>query len=164
MSLGINMLRRPQQTNLPGAVGGNMMSTARRRARPAMSPPKAASVPALGSARRVTVESVLTAPVASPADKPPLHLALTAQLYDEMQWVYATATAPLTDADSGEEIAEVPVGSRVLLVYPMQTREADRVCMRLKSVHPVTGQLRLRWVVVYDPETEARPIGDFAVA
>ena len=42
---------------------------------------------------------------------------------------------------------------RVLLIYPMKVDDTTgRVGMRMKRVHPVTGQLSYRWATVYDPE------------
>ena len=162
MSLGFNTIRRHPVTNLPGAVGASIMSIPATRRRFSPRAPLSSSLPsrpttvvvAPGATRRVHIETA--APPAKEQES-------KQQLYEEAQWVYATVAAPLMDVDTEEVVEEVAVGARALFVYPMQTRERDRVCMRLKTVHPVTGQLKQRWVVVYDPETEARSLSNFAL-
>ena len=65
-------------------------------------------------------------------------------MYNEMQWVYGTVAHELRECETDAAIAAP--GERVLLVYPMRTDDATgRVDMRVKTAHPVTGQLQMRW-------------------
>jgi hypothetical protein len=166
MSLGFNSIRRPHFTNLPGAVGANVVrrSPTRRASAPAlpMAPPKAPTPrpapptprPAPSPAKSAPpAESVAKAQTIAPP--PPMQTLREdmAALYEESQWVYATARHGLEDEETGEALA--CAGERVMLVYPMRTdATTGRVSMRLKAVHPTTGALRHAWVAVYDPDAE----------
>ena len=143
MSLGFNQLHPLKTTNLPGAVGANIV----RRRSPG---PSAKTVLAVRP-------SVARRPVAKAADPPPVSSAARphvpdpdeklARLYEETQVVYATAREALVDAD-GAEVATP--GARVVLVYPMEESHTGEVRMRLKRAHPVSGQISLHWVQVHD--------------
>ena len=99
-------------------------------------------------------------PVKAPRTEPPLEetsletiRGMSRQLYDEMQWVYATARAPLVDTETGERVAEE--GSRILLVYPMQSdADTGRVTMRLKRIDAATGGISLHPIVIYSGDDE----------
>ena len=81
---------------------------------------------------------------------------------DHFHWVYATTREILVDVQTGEEVAGP--SERVLLVYPMHNHtETGTVQMRLKQIDPVTAQLSLRWVTVYNSSTNERLVGDFSL-
>ena len=68
-------------------------------------------------------------------------------------WVWGTAEYDLM---CGEERVATK-GDRVLLAYPQRhDKQTGRVSMRLKTVHPVTAQLRYVWVDVYAGVDEDR--------
>ena len=151
MSLGFNSLRKPRVTNLPGAVGANII--VQRRASPPRKPriPFAEPPPIKPKETRAVprVPPQLAAP--RKEDSP----------LDDAHWTYATARAPLCN-DEGEQVVDEE--SRVLLVYPMNADpETGRVRMRLKSAHAVTGQLSYTWVCVYDPDVAKYLVTDFSL-
>lgn len=81
---------------------------------------------------------------------------------DHFHWVYATTREVLIDVHSGEEVAGP--SERVLLVYPMHNHtETGTVQMRLKQIDPITAQLSLRWVTVYNSSTNERLVSDFSL-
>lgn len=172
MSLGFNPNRPVRTTNLPGAVGGSILSVTRRRVR---SPTGTATARPPTSAPWRVAPPTTTVVVTPSATTRRVHIQAeervesgtskvdAAKLYEEMQWVYANVTEPLVDADTDEAVG-VDVDDRVLMVYPMQTdKDTGKVRMRLKSVHPVTGQLSVRWVVAYDPDLEMRFLNRFSL-
>ena len=54
--------------------------------------------------------------------------------------------------------------SRVLLLYPMVAEpDTGIVSMKVKTVDASTGQLRMRWVDVYDPNTDTRNVSNFSM-
>ena len=143
MSLGFNQLRRPYYTNLPGAVGANVV---RRSPTRRAQPPAPRPVVSLPEKKAAPVKMVAATP------PPPPSTTSLATLFEETQWVYATAQVALTN-DADETVASE--GDRVVLVYPMRTdASTGRVSMRLKTVHPTTGALAHTWVSVYDPDAE----------
>lgn len=168
MSLGFNPNRPLRTTNLPGAVGGNILSISKPRVR--------------NNLRRsspITTTTVTVAPAATPrtTSNAASNAASNAtsigsivkpdeqhKLYEEMQWVYADTTdEPLVDADTGKTV-DIAGGTRVLMVYPMiSAKDSGNVRMRMKSVNPVTGQLLMQWVIVYSPETDTRFLTRFSL-
>lgn len=93
-------------------------------------------------------------------------------LYDEIQTVYgkvpsrklmALDSSSLEDAT---DLQEFTVDSEwVLLVYPMKP-VGNRMFMRAKSVHRQTGQLSMKWVLVYekvDDGDDVRYIKEFSL-
>jgi hypothetical protein len=68
------------------------------------------------------------------------------------------------DLVSGEEMVAAR-GDRLLLVYPQRhDKQTGRVSMRLKTVHPVTAQLRYVWVDVYaGVDEDRRLVTDFSL-
>lgn len=81
---------------------------------------------------------------------------------DDVHVVYATVTENGLMTPDGDIV--VHSSQRVVLVYPMASEGDDGiVTMRMKRVHPVTGQLSYVWVRVYDPNTETRYVTDFAL-
>lgn len=176
MSLGFNPQRHPRVTNLPGAVGANVLSLPSSRRRVALLPSRAATraaPPVAAGARAPSTTappSSATALLPRPPTPPKAHhtiaivepkrdeeaARLVHEAHEAAQWVYADAAVALQDLDTEEEVA--PAGARVLLVYPMQTdANSGLVRMRLKAAHPITGQLRHHWVAVYDPECADAP-------
>ena len=152
MSLGFSSVPR-KYTTLPGSVG-NAILVRRRSQRERETSATAASMATLVAQRNarpraaaVPVPTIPAAPVA-----PPVH--------DDVHSVYARASTALVDVETGEEVAAS--GARVLLVYPM-TPKGDDVCMRLKRVDAVTGQLSYAWVAVYRPLSEERCVCDFTL-
>lgn len=175
MSLGYNPNRKPLVSNLPGGVGSAIIL------RNAPLPPRRSPSQKRGPVKPVTaatatVAAATLAPLPARGARieslsPPLPsetLPLPAPPPDEsVHWVYATA---LTEAVCEQEDAQgtgtgvAPTGTRLCMVYPMQTHsESGLVTMRCKQVDAVTGQLTYRWIRVYDPATETRHVGDFAL-
>lgn len=76
------------------------------------------------------------------------------QLYEELQFVYADAAVDLCDEQSGDCVAKA--NEVVVLLYPMSTDATGAVSMRCKSVNPLTGQLSLHDVRIYEPK-ESEP-------
>lgn len=175
MSLGFNVNRKIRTTNLPGAVGASVPMS-RASSVPLPSRTVSTSLPSSVAARRVAAlaerlqakrrlsptsdDAPRKPPPSSSSPSPPPPPPLRSS---EEHWVFGTASSPLLDRDTSEEVASE--GERVLLVYPMESDErTGRVHMRLKRAHPVTGQLSYAWVGVYDPDTDVRSVRDFAVA
>lgn len=155
MSLGFNPNRKHRATTLPGGVNSALMppppprrtSLARRRS------PSGSLAP--------SVPPVTLASVSKPAPQPML-AKKEEEDDDESHWVYATVDTSLRSLEDDSVVAST--GQRVLLVYPMADRENDGVVsMRLKAVHPVTGQLSYTWVAVYDSNTKLRSVSNFAL-
>lgn len=173
MSLGFNPNRKMRTTNLPGAVGASVplsRSTTQRQ--------PSSSSSALADAKRVAILAermqILKKEKTMEEETPPLRkeVAKKRKASEEREeegcdervdhWVFGTASSPLLDKDTGEEVAKA--GERILLVYPMKNdEESGKVHMRVKRANPVTGQLSYSWVVVYDPDTDARNVHDFSM-
>lgn len=154
MSLGLNLHRNPRMTNLPGSVGGAIITTPapfRRR-----SPNKVQAERLL----RAAPTSTIAAPV--PPAQPRASVPAVAGPKDEAQhWMYATCVDALCDRNTGSIVANA--GERVLLVYPM-TETADGVVhMRAKCVHAVTGQLRYADVDVFNKTTDEAYVEQFSL-
>ena len=80
---------------------------------------------------------------------------------DDVHVVYASVTDAGLMTSDGETLESAP---RIVLVYPMASEGDDGVVtMRMKRVHPVTGQLSYTWIRVYDPNTETRYVTDFSL-
>ena len=157
MSLGYNFNRNPKYSNLGGNTGANVIpvQATKRRAR---SPPMSLLGSQPPPLPKLPTEYVKTTKAVPPVTPPPVvkpHVEKTPSLevYDEVQFVYATAHAALADRDTQEVVAKE--GERIMLIYPQEVSEdTGRIAMRLKRAHPVTGQLKLHWVCVYDPDQE----------
>jgi hypothetical protein len=172
MSLGYNMLQRRNYTDMAGGVGGSVLPMPRRRMTTTMSSATraaaasraaaAAAVAPPSSLRAAFTELKASAPPPLAEKKVVVEEEVTRALHEEMQWVFADVLqAPLLDADTLAPVATA--GARGLFVYPMRTDAASgRVRMRMKTVDPDTGQLDMRWVVVYDPETDRQALGRFS--
>ena len=78
--------------------------------------------------------------------------------------MYATVgTHHLHDSNDLNDIVCVK-DSRVLLVYPMVADpDTGIVSMKVKHVDAHTGQLEMRWVDVYDPNTDTRFVSQFSM-
>lgn len=149
MSLGLNVHRPHRFTNLPGSTG-------------------VATIPRDTGRMRSVLRSVpkQIPPTPPPSvERRPQEVAkktmIPEDIYSETQWVYATAAHALVDSNTKEEVASA--GAKVLLVYPMTPDESGKVTMRMKSVHPTTGQLRMNNVYVYDPDSDLRLVKDFTL-
>jgi hypothetical protein len=149
MSLGLNVHRPHRFTNLPGSTG-------------------VATIPRDNARMRNVLRSVpkQVPPTPPPSvERKPQEVSkknmVADEIYSETQWVYATAAHPLVDSSTKEEVASA--GEKVLLVYPMTSDESGKVTMRMKSVHPTTGQLRMHHVYVYDPDSDLRFVKDFTL-
>lgn len=169
MSLGFNQNRKHRTSTLPGAV--NAVTPTRRTATtPAVSvlfshPTTVAST----SSRRRSPPS--TKPVVSspePVRPPPSTEERVVEPpppppSEEAHVMYATVGPDgLVDLDTGEGVASA--AERVVVVYPMKADGEDGVVsMRVKQVHPVTGQLRYSWVAAYDPNSETRHLKNFSL-
>lgn len=137
MSLGLNPIQRRRTTNLPGTVSSfPIRRSPPRKSSPPVPPPVPPSVPPPSS----RVKEELPHEV----------------LHQEMQWVYGTCMV--------DDVPDMRFNERVLLVYPMHT-EGERVSMRLKRAHPVTGKLSYTWVCVYDGDAVevTHRVGDFSL-
>lgn len=147
MSLGFNPNRKHRGTTLPGAVGG---TTFIMRPTTSAAPPRPRVEEKVKERRERVTEHVIVPKITFEEDS--------------QHWVYATAVRALLDRDSVETTL-CREGDRVMLVYPMESDPVNgRVYMRLKRVDSVTGQLSYRWTLMYDPDTEERPVTDFALA
>jgi hypothetical protein len=85
---------------------------------------------------------------------------------DETQENHSLYGTLLTDelfTEEGIPAKEVSKGSRLLLAYPMRSTEEEKVLMRMKVADPVTAQLSYQWIVIYDPLSDSRYVGDFSV-
>ena len=69
----------------------------------------------------------------------------------------------LRASDDTEDIVCVK-DSRVMLLYPMVADpDSGIVSMKVKQVDAATGQLKMRWVDVYDPNTDTRYVSQFSM-
>lgn len=152
MSLGFNHNRKHRSSTLPGTVNPQLI----RERRP----------PATTAAAVVRRKSPPTPPTPVPTKTsqppPPPPPAPVSSRDDEIHTVYATVAVALLSESDGSVVASV--GDRVVLVYPMASDAEDgRITMKLKSVHPNTGQLSYNTVTVYDPNTETRYATKFSL-
>lgn len=167
-SLGFNTMRHPRVTNLPGSVGASIIVSTRRTkplgsstavVRPSNNSRAPTASPLISggtSSSSILKTKATQRDAATTAPHPHPTLA-----EPSVHTVFATVVSGLRDAASDVEVAAD--GARVVLVYPMRAETAEQVSMRLKTVHPVTGQLAYRWVVVYDPSTDQRFLRDFSL-
>jgi len=80
---------------------------------------------------------------------------------EDPHFVFATVCKQLYSS-TNEIVSEE--GSRVMLLYPMKTDDdSGLVFMKRKTVVPDTGQLKLDWVRVYDPNSDTHFVSDFSV-
>jgi len=172
MSLGLNPNRPHRMNQLPGSVNTFFMSrsssaaaylASRRRSPPPksllaarVSSSSTSSYPAAAAAAASAAARDVPAPAPAPAPEP------SSSTAESQHWAYATALDDVRRRDDAETVV-AEKGSRVMAVYPMESDERGAVYMRLKTVHAVTGQLSYVWAMVYDPDTEKRYIGDFAL-
>lgn len=83
---------------------------------------------------------------------------------EEIHWVYATVGAHNLCASGDSNDIVCVKQSRVLLLYPMVAdSDTGIVSMKVKRVDSGTGQLELRWVDVYDPNTDTRYVSQFSM-
>lgn len=159
MSLGWNSQRKPQQTNLPGAVGNSVMVQS-RSTRPA---PRRRPQSAIPSSSTSLGSSSLRIPPKPHTPKTQLisPLQSTHNEEEDVHWVYGTTLEALTDTD-GKTVAAKD--ERILLVYPMRSDSVTGiVSMRRKTAHPNTGQLKYEWVPVYVPDEDRNLVSNFSV-
>jgi hypothetical protein len=135
-------------TNLPGAVGGNIIVNMQQSRRNKVVRSENNTKTLSFSQRNETSDVVEKKRIIS---------------FDEIHYhgVYATVNRNLVEVSSSEEI--YPHNARVYMVYPMRTETNEKVSMRVKLVNSVTGQLSYKWVVVFDPSTDERFLRDFSL-
>ena len=100
------------------------------------------------------------------------------QLYNEIQAVYGKPSQGFLYAIEGSiedyeskkcECMKTPIEKWAMLIYPMKSIKLNdrhtQSLMRYKQIDPITGQLTLKWVVVYekDDEKEIRYISEFSL-
>lgn len=156
MSLGFNTMRAPRMTNLPGAVGANVivsMGSARRPARP-----RGTSTVSKVQVLRQSSPTESRSDVRSSPDASVVHE--DADVVDDRHFVFASVRHGLLDAESDEEVH--PDGTRVCMVYPMRKESNEKVSMRVKNTNKTTGQLSYKWVTVFDPTSEERFLVNFS--
>lgn len=168
MSLGYNSQVRLRVTNLSGGTNhgisfnrnrprfGNRSSIEKEAVTIPRAPPPSRAAPP-PSPRALTEE-------AAPVARAPARLATPSPRKEEEtvggeHWVYGTASGDLVDHETKEVVCKD--GGRVLLLYPMR-EEGGNVLMRMKAVDPVTAQLSMHWVKVYDAEDDVRHVTHFA--
>jgi hypothetical protein len=101
-------------------------------------------------------ETVLS--TTTPAPPPPVPPAA-----EETHWVYATVGKDHLRATDDADVVCVK-DSRVMLLYPMVADpDTGIVSMKVKTVDATTGQLEMRWVDVYDPNTDTRYVSQFSM-
>lgn len=96
-------------------------------------------------------------PTAPPLPTPPVPAPTTSSdeagapslddVFAAAQWVYGTASVDVSLRDS----RVVAKGEHVLLCYPMVADDDGRVLMMCKTVDPVTAQIHMESVAVFDP-------------
>ena len=155
MSLGFNHNRRRTATNMPGAIGNNVVIMRRTRVPSGLAPkrqsPTSSPPPAAPPAPPPSIDDVVVRkPVPPPSS--------SKELPEDMHWVFATCLRPLITLQ-GTECSQT--GDRVLMVYPMEEKN-DNICMRFKKVNAKTGQLSYEWVTVYEPDEEVYYLTDFS--
>mgnify|MGYP001268619676 FL=1 len=152
-------LSKPRYTDLPGSVGASVRIRAPRSPRTRRSPAKAAST---APTTTQAVSAPPAAPVAAPPSAPPAAppSAPPASPREDAHWSFARAKIDLHDVQSREVVLRA--SGRGLFVFPMVPDDNDTVYMRLKCIHPITGQLTYHWVVVYNGETAEHTVEQFA--
>lgn len=100
-----------------------------------------------------------TPSVMPPTPSPPLP-----PVMEETHWVYASVGKDhLRASDDTDDVVCVK-DSRVMLLYPMVADpDTGIVSMKVKRVDATTGQLQMRWVDVYDPNTDTRYVTQFSM-
>jgi hypothetical protein len=104
----------------------------------------------------MVTETMSTAIPPTPSPLPPV--------VEETHWVYASVgNDHLRASDDADDIVCVR-DSRVMLLYPMVADpDTGIVSMKVKNVDAATGQLEMRWVDVYDPNTDTRYVSQFSM-
>jgi len=83
---------------------------------------------------------------------------------EETHWVYASVGKTHLRASADPDHIVYVKDSRVLLLYPMVADpDTGIVSMKVKKVDDSTGQLEMRWVDVYDPNTDTRYVSQFSM-
>lgn len=143
MSLGFNSQRNPRKTNLPGAVGANIIFVA---------------------PQRKYVKPNVTRSTKEPVPNTRVEKKETPMVPDDMQehhFAYATVDGTLLSCD--EEVEIFPDGARVVVVYPMRKETDERVSMRVKAINNTTGQLSYTWAIIFDSTKDKRYLKDFSL-
>lgn len=162
-SLGFNPNRRHRSTNLQGTINTMVVRPRVQGQRRTQAPKEVAVIlprrtsPPLTTQRSTPSIEAETAPAVVPPVSSPSQA-------EETHWVYATVGEHhLRATDDSDDIVYVK-DSRVLLLYPMVADpDTGIVSMKVKKVDTCTGQLAMRWVDVYDPNTDARYVSQFAM-
>ena len=159
-------LSRRRYTDLPGAVGASVIVRAPRVTRhsPKRSAASKANAPPTPSApapAAAPAAAPVATPVAAPAAAPAAAPVAAPVAQEETHWMYAYAKADLTDCTTGSKV--LAAKAKGVFVFPMVPDDRDTVYMRLKTVHPTTGQLAYHWVVVYNGETAEHTVEGFCL-
>ena len=168
---GVNFIRRnmtPRMSQTAPSRRIEALSSVRTNPRTSPTTSSAPVPPAVRSAPRLPSSSIAPAPTPTlapapaPAPTPAPAPAPAPAPVDAAHWMFGTARVDLADEHDGAHVASA--GDRVLCYYPMKSDESDRVLLRVKTVHSVTGQLEYRWVCVYDPDgAPSHRVGAFAL-
>lgn len=165
-SLGFNPNRRHRPSNLPGTINTMVVRPRVPGQRRTHAPKEVAVVfpqrtsPPVTSQRAVpSMVTESTPSVMPPTPSPPLP-----PVMEETHWVYASVGKDhLRASDDTDDVVCVK-DSRVMLLYPMVADpDTGIVSMKVKRVDATTGQLQMRWVDVYDPNTDTRYVTQFSM-
>ena len=74
-------------------------------------------------------------------------------LYEQLQIVYGVAQVDLIDAN---DKTVVESGKPVALFYPMISSDDGRAFMKAKTIDPVTAELTLSTICVFDPTADVK--------
>lgn len=160
-SLGFNPNRRHRASNLPGTINTMVVRPRVAGQRRTQAPkevavilPRRTSPPA--TAPRTVAEITPTTIPRTPSPVPPVA--------EETHWVYASVGKDHLRASGDPDDIVCTKDSRVMLLYPMiADPDTGIVSMKLKRVDASTGQLEMRWVDVYDPNTDTRYVSQFSM-
>ena len=167
MSLGYNTMRQPRRTQLPGTVGASVVRspftangyTTRQQAQSGTPTVSTISSFLAKEKQKETLATNVTTTACSIAKKIENEFDPTINVYHS---VFATVKTCLKEVDTNKNLAVN--GERVLMVYPMRSNESDgTIHMRLKTVHPCSGQLMYNWAIVYNPINQDRSLIEFSL-
>lgn len=164
-SLGFNPNRRHRSSNLPGTINTMIVRPRVPGQRRTQAPKEVAVVfPRRTSPSATSREAVPSTDSESTPTTTPLTPSPPPAAAEETHWVYASVGKDhLRASDDSDDIVCVK-DSRVMLLYPMVADpDTGIVSMKVKKVDVTTGQLEMRWVDVYDPNTDTRYVTQFSM-
>lgn len=164
-SLGFNPNRRHRSSNLPGSINTMIVRPRVPGQRRTQAPkevavvfPRRTSPPATSRDDVPSMDSESTPTTMSLT--PPLPPAAT----EDTHWVYASVGKDHLRASDDTDVIVCVKDTRVMLLYPMVADpDTGIVSMKVKTVDATTGQLQMRWVDVYDPNTDTRYVTQFSM-